>query len=577
MGCPGVDRPRQSFFVHVAWEPLVELDEERTWDIALPGGPTIRGASRDVGFDKGDRTRFRSDVLEFNQMSILLNQKSSVQGKVPSGYFNALFDLSGAWLEDAKSTKCLAFDGYFISLYNLHLRSSPLVLREEVKKAVPSKWDPASLCRFIRTFGTHIIVEIAIGGQDVVCVRQSHCSTISSAELKKHLEDLGDFIFSDGRNLSPLHSKDGEGKKKVPEVFLQILHSNYLQLPSYSESSSKEGLSVICSKRGGNVCTSNHSEWLQTVQSSPDAILLKFIPITSLLTGIQGSGYLSHAINLYLRYKPDPEDLQYFLEFQVPYQWAPRYSDYALGPQIKKASNPSLQFRFLGPKLQINTDQVSSDRKLVVGLRLYLEGRKCNRLTIHVQHLSSLPRILRASASEMCFWQGSEDSDPAFIEPIRWRQYSAVCTSTVKHDPEWLHRVSDGVGRRRCSISASSSLTYPAAPSGRPSGLAHLPPKGGFLTNMSTAFTQRDALPPTTTTESAELNSGVCPDGPPVPVQSRKLLKFVDMAEVVRGAHNAPGHWLVTAAKLVKKEGKIGLQAKFALLNYVSGTETISS
>lgn len=94
---------------------------------------------------------------------------------------------------------------------------------------------------------------------------------------------------------------------------------------------------------------------------------------------------------------------------------------------------------------------------------------------------------------------------------------------------------------------------------------------------MSTAFTQRDALPPTTTTESAELNSGVCPDGPPVPVQSRKLLKFVDMAEVVRGAHNAPGHWLVTAAKLVKKEGKIGLQAKFALLNYVSGTETISS
>lgn len=88
---------------------------------------------------------------------------------------------------------------------------------------------------------------------------------------------------------------------------------------------------------------------------------------------------------------------------------------------------------------------MSSDRKLVVGLRLYLEGRKCNRLTIHVQHLSSLPRILRASASEMCFWQGSEDSDPAFIEPIRWRQYSAVCTSTVKHDPEWLHRVSDGV------------------------------------------------------------------------------------------------------------------------------------
>lgn len=80
-------------------------------------------------------------------MSELLNQKSSIQGKVPSGYFNALFDLSGAWSDDAKNTKHLAFDGYFISLYNLHLRSSPLVLRDEVKRAVPSKWEPILLSR----------------------------------------------------------------------------------------------------------------------------------------------------------------------------------------------------------------------------------------------------------------------------------------------------------------------------------------------------------------------------------------------------------------------------------------------
>lgn len=90
-----------------------------------------------------------ANVLEFSllQMSELLNQKSSVQGKVPSGYFNTLFDLSGTWLADAKETKCLAFDGYFISLYNLHLRASPLVLRDEVKRAVPPKWDPVALSR----------------------------------------------------------------------------------------------------------------------------------------------------------------------------------------------------------------------------------------------------------------------------------------------------------------------------------------------------------------------------------------------------------------------------------------------
>lgn len=44
-----------------------------------------------------------------------------------------------------------------------------------------------------------------------------------------------------------------------------------------------------------------HSNWLQTVPAKPEAILFKFVPITSLLTGIPGSGYLSHAINLYLR------------------------------------------------------------------------------------------------------------------------------------------------------------------------------------------------------------------------------------------------------------------------------------
>ena len=47
----------------------------------------------------------------------------------------------------------------------------------------------------------------------------------------------------------------------------------------------------------------SHSKWLQTVSAKPEAILFKFVPITSLLTGIPGSGYLSHAINLYLRCK----------------------------------------------------------------------------------------------------------------------------------------------------------------------------------------------------------------------------------------------------------------------------------
>lgn len=81
------------------------------------------------------------------QMSEVLNQKSSVQGKVPSGYLNAIFDLSGSWLNDASDAKYLAFDGYFVSLYYLHLTASPLLLQDQVKKDVPPHWDPASLSR----------------------------------------------------------------------------------------------------------------------------------------------------------------------------------------------------------------------------------------------------------------------------------------------------------------------------------------------------------------------------------------------------------------------------------------------
>lgn len=58
---------------------------------------------------------------------------------------------------------------------------------------------------------------------------------------------------------------------------------------------------MITSKRGGSAAASSHCEWLPTVHDSPDAIHFQFIPIVSLLEGVPGKGFLSHAINLYLR------------------------------------------------------------------------------------------------------------------------------------------------------------------------------------------------------------------------------------------------------------------------------------
>lgn len=56
--------------------------------------------------------------------------------------------------------------------------------------------------------------------------------------------------------------------------------------------------------------------------------------------------------------KPPITELHQFLEFQLPRQWAPVFSELPLGPQRKQQSCASLQFSFFGPKLYVNTTPV---------------------------------------------------------------------------------------------------------------------------------------------------------------------------------------------------------------------------
>ncbi|KAF4380507.1 hypothetical protein G4B88_011753 [Cannabis sativa] len=540
---------------------LVLLDEANKRDVLIPGsggGLTIPGVSEDIRCDKGDRIRFKSDILEFNHMSELLNQRSSVQGKVPSGYLNAIFELSGDWYHDVADTKSLAFDGYFISLYNLHLTASPLVLQDEVKKSVPPRWDPAALSRFIKSYGTHIIVGMAVGGQDLVCVRQKSSSPIPPADLRGHLEDLGDILFSDSRSPSLMQRKTGDGKHKVPEVFSRILQSSTMQLTTISETSSKDGLTIICSKEEG-MCSCTVTPvgcklWLLNLK----LFILSLYLLFSLLLASQAVAILVMlSICTYAVNKPALEDLQYFLEFQVPRQWAPMFCELPLRHQRKKPVCASLQFSFFGPKINVSCTQVSTDKKPVVGLRLYLEGKKCNQLALHVQHLSSLPNtmniaLVNSSKSKPCRWRGSDDYECSdqFLEPIRWKKYSNICTSVVKHDPNWLKGESSGV-----YIVTGAQLISKGS---WPKTILHL---RLLFTHLPNCSIREDRVKTTTGDQQrqaqAVLNSGVYPDGPPLSSRSAKLRRFVETAEVVRGPHDAPGHWLVTAAKLVKDGGKM--------------------
>lgn len=81
-------------------------------------------------------------------MSELVNQGLSLSGKIPSGSFNAMFNFEGCWQKDAADTKVVAFDGWFISLYNVELeRSQMALLSVQLRQEIPDTWDPAALAR----------------------------------------------------------------------------------------------------------------------------------------------------------------------------------------------------------------------------------------------------------------------------------------------------------------------------------------------------------------------------------------------------------------------------------------------
>ncbi|KAL1534911.1 MACPF domain-containing protein isoform X1 [Salvia divinorum] len=554
---------------------MMEINEDQVREIILPGGTSVAGVSKSIKCDKGERTRFRSDVLTFQQMSEQLNQELSLTGKIPSGLFNAMFEFSGCWQKDAAYTKTLAFDGMFITLYTVALEKSQMVLKDHVKKEVPSSWEPAALARFISKFGTHIIVGIKMGGKDVIYMKQQHSSSLQPADVQKRLKVMADKRFLDANGQNELGSEQVYQNEKFEskETRTRLRFADTGTSSSYAY---KDDIVSMCKRRGGSDSTNlNHQEWLQTVLKEPDVISMSFIPITSLLNGVSGSGYLSHAINLYLRYKPPIEELHQFLEFQLPRQWAPVFSDLPLGPQRRQQNTTSLQFSLMGPKLFINATAVDVGKRPVTGLRLYLEGKRSNRLAIHLQHLSSLPNIFQLEDDPSGNFR-QESYDRRYYEKVQWKNFSHVCTAPVETEEE-LSIVTGAqlqVGNygfkkvlflrlRFSTVKGAVSVKYPEW-DGSP-GLAR---KSGLISTLiSHHFTAVQKPPPQPA--DVNINSAVYPGGPPVPIQTPKLLKFVDTTEMTRGPQEPPGYWVVSGARLVIEKGKISLRVKYSLLTAI--------
>ncbi|KAG4151041.1 hypothetical protein ERO13_D04G040000v2 [Gossypium hirsutum] len=551
-------------------------DHDRVRDVAVPGGVLVRNVPKYIKCDKGERMRFASDVLSFQQMSEQFNQEMSLSGKIPSGHFNVAFEFTTGWQKDAANTKTLAFDGVFITLYNVALEKSQVMLCDHVKQAVPSSWDPPALAKFIETYGTHIIVGVKMGGKDVVYMKQMHSSGLQPIELQQKLKELANKMLLEETQHKTNYDKLNKSEKIFKEHGLASM--DMFQTSSYSE---VEDIKFICKRKGGKLNSNlSHSEWCQTVQSEPDVISMSFIPITSLLSGVNGSGYLTHAINLYLRYKPSIDELHQFLEFQLPKQWAPVFGELALGPQKKQQNSASLQFSFMGPKLYVNTTPVYVDKKPVTGLRLYLEGKRGNRLAIHLQHLSSLPKAFQLEDGPSV-----SVSDPLserkYYEKVQWKSCSHVCTAPVEVDDDvsivtGAHFEVGVYGLKKVLLlRLHFSKLIGAKAIKRPEwdGSPGLAQKSGIIsTFISTRFTgaQKHAPQPA----NVNINSALYPGGPPMPSQPPKVLQFVDTTEMSRGPQDLPGYWVVSGARLIVEKGKISLKVycfgSFRLLNFPS-------
>ncbi|KAI3869519.1 hypothetical protein MKX03_033242 [Papaver bracteatum] len=544
---------------------LIQIDENHTRDLSIvdTGGIVFPNVSVDIDYTPGKSFRESTPVRTFHEMAELFNVNSGILGDIPVGSFNSMFNFTGSWPVDAAATKSLAMDGYFISLFKVKLSKSSLVLREEITRAVPSSWDPSSLASFIENFGTHIITSATIGGRDVVYVKQHQSSPLVASEIQNYVKDIGDKRFLDLENQPSGDPFKYNEKDMDPSLSnKKEIHPQTSTVPYLS---GKEDVTVIFRRRGGDDLVQSHAKWVETVHLAPDVINMTFSPIVSLLKDSAGTKHLARAIDLYLKYKPPIEELQYFLEFQIPRAWAPEQTNMP-GYQRKEPVCQSLQFSLMGPKLYVSSDQITVGRKPVTGLRLCLEGGKQNRLTIHMQHLISLPKILQPHwDSHMAIgapkWHGPEEQDSRWFEPIKWKNFSHVSTSPIEHHETYIGDLSGvhivtgaqlGVWEFGAKSVLHLKLLFSKVPGCtiRRSVWDHNPTNTSHLNSDCSSSSNSDS-------KKSDSSS-----------QIGKLTKIIDITEMSKGPQDVPGHWLVTGAKLGVEKGRIVLRVKYSLLNY---------
>lgn len=211
--------------------------------------------------------------------------------------------------------------------------------------------------------------------------------------------------------------------------------------------------------------------------------------------------------------------------------------------------------------------QVTVGRRPVTGIRLCLEGSKKNRLCVHLQHLVSLPKILQPHwdthvAIGAPKWQGPEEQDNRWFEPVKWRNFSHVSTAPIENPETFIGDFSSvyivtgaqlGVWDFGSRNVLYMKLLYSKLP--------------GCTIRRSLWDHNPDKSQKTVTSENSS-NPDILGSGSRENTTGNKLVKLVDLSEMSKGPQDPPGHWLVTGGKLGVEKGKIVLRLKYSLLNY---------
>ena len=159
-------------------------------------------------------------------------------------------------------------------------------------------------------------------------------------------------------------------------------------------------------------------------------------------------------------------------------------------------------------------------------------------------------------------WQGPEEQDSRWFEPVKWKNFSHVSTAPIEN-PETVIGDFSGVyivtgaqlgvwdfGSRNVLY---MKLLYSRLP-------------GCTIRRSLWDHTPNNSLKivPTANASNSDDSSSSSREN----IMGNKLVKFVDLSEMSKGPEDPPGHWLVTGGKLGVEKGKIVLRVKYSLLNY---------